>query len=374
MCHNAERDSSGDTLKTMHYMLVIPGLRVHETAFVEALASLRAPLLCRFLARARRSHDEWRGLDDWLLERFRVQPDEADFLKKADSENTVTATAKPSAPFACLGDGIDPGNGCWAHAAPVSLKPDRDRLLLADASRFSINDDEAQAIADTLNRHFGEELSVHIAAVDRWYIRFNTPPAGPTVSLADVAGRAIEPGRGGMAWHRLMNEMQMALHEHPVNTARELRGEPPINGVWLWGAGALQPVETAISSLAGAVPLARGLARHASIPAPHPDDGIAWLRMGSANGIHVRIAGDVARAELSGDVSAWRAAIEALEQGWLAPLVDALNDQRIGMMTLCIAGGRQLLRAEATRQDLKRFWRRSKPLAHWCQIASDEIE
>lgn len=363
MCHNAVRDSSGDTLKTMHYLLVIPGMKVHEAAFIEALATIEAPALCRLLSRARREEGVWRGLAAWLLDQFGAHE------ANAEPAPTSAPTAAPSGPYACLGDGINPEEGAWAHAAPVSLKPDRDRLLLADPSRFPITADESAALIATLNRHFAGDPVFHAPAPDRWYARFTTPPSGDTIDLAEVAGRAIQPGRGGMAWHRLMNEIQMALHEHPVNDTREARGEPPINGVWLWGAGTLQPVTTPVSSVTGDVPLARGLARHAGLAVPAtPADAKSWLELAPASGVHANIESAVARAELAGDVPAWRAAIQTLEQHWIAPLVDALSAGHIGMLTVYLAGGGEVLRAEATRQDLKRFWRQSKPLGHWCKL------
>jgi hypothetical protein len=36
-------------------------------------------------------------------------------------------------------------------------------------------------------------------------------------------------------WRRLLNEIQMVWHEHPVNLARAERGEVPINSLWLFG-------------------------------------------------------------------------------------------------------------------------------------------
>jgi hypothetical protein len=36
-----------------------------------------------------------------------------------------------------------------------------------------------------------------------------------------------------------MTEMQMMLHEHPVNQSREARGEPAVNGTWFWGGGVM---------------------------------------------------------------------------------------------------------------------------------------
>jgi hypothetical protein len=53
-------------------------------------------------------------------------------------------------------------------------------------------------------------------------------------------------GRDGQLIRRLMNELQMVLHEHPVNERRAAQGQRTINAVWLWGFGApneAEPVE-----------------------------------------------------------------------------------------------------------------------------------
>jgi len=41
-------------------------------------------------------------------------------------------------------------------------------------------------------------------------------------------------GVEALHWHQLFNEIQMLLFSHPVNEAREVRGELPVNSVWLW--------------------------------------------------------------------------------------------------------------------------------------------
>ena len=56
--------------------------------------------------------------------------------------------------------------------------------------------------------------------VDRWL--------GETRS---AAGRRIR---------RLQSEAQLVFHAHPVNEAREARGEPVVNSLWLSGCGRAQ--------------------------------------------------------------------------------------------------------------------------------------
>ena len=58
------------------------------------------------------------GIDAWLMEKFQVEH-QRDW---------------PGAPYCLLGEGVSPGDACWVHADPVWLRPDRDRLLLADRS------------------------------------------------------------------------------------------------------------------------------------------------------------------------------------------------------------------------------------------------
>jgi hypothetical protein len=55
------------------------------------------------------------------------------------------------------------------------------------------------------------------------------------------AGDAMRP------WRRLWMQIQMALHDHPVNQRRQTRGLPIVNAFWWWGGGA--PWQSSLSSL-----------------------------------------------------------------------------------------------------------------------------
>jgi len=328
-------------------MLLIPGILTRDPHLVEKLGTLALPALQRLLARGRRETAVWQGIDAWLLENFSVQ----------------RQTDWPSAPFALLGDGEAPGDACWAHADPVSLRADRDRLLLADAALLKVQVNEAQAIVAAVESHFGDALRLKIAAPERWYARLAWPPRGETTPLAAVAGGPVTPGRGAMGWHALMNEMQMLLHEHPVNQAREARGELPLNGIWLWGSGRLAPANTRFKSMAGNLPLAQGLASHAGIAARAlPASAGDWISSVASQGIHVCIHNGLPAAARQGNGARWLDTLARLEHDWFAPLHEALEAGRIGMLTLSLGSARTLASVQTVRQDLRRFWRRPKPL------------
>jgi hypothetical protein len=51
--------------------------------------------------------------------------------------------------------------------------------------------------------------------------------------------------------------------------------------------------------------------------------------------------------------------LDALEQHWFAPLLEALRQGRIGMLSVHVPDAGESW--ETTRADLRRFWRRPRP-------------
>jgi hypothetical protein len=332
----------------MHCRLLIPDLLPPEPEFHAALGQQRFPALELLLARGRRRSRPWHGIEQWLMECFAV----------------ARQTDWPSAPFALLGEGTAPGDARWLHAEPVHLRPDGDRVRLADPSLLHLTQEEARALAASVDAHFGDALHIEVIAPTRWYARFAAPPAEETVPLARVAG-GVGTASASLRWHALMNEVQMLLHEHPVNEAREARGELPVNGLWFWGAGRLAPAaDPGLRAVLASNPLARGLAaasgvRHARLP----ERIDRWLENADPDGVHLFVLQELSAGALAGNVEQWSSALPELETRLFAPLLHALKSGRIGMITLLASGGEHLLESEAIRADLRRIWRRSRPLA-----------
>src|SRR5690606_3747097 len=82
-------------------------------------------------------------------------------------------------------------------------------------------------------------------APTRWYVAHESLSQLPTASLDRVIGRGIDlwmPDHPqARLLQRLQNEVQMLLHDDPVNRQREARGLPPVNSFWLSGCGRHQP-------------------------------------------------------------------------------------------------------------------------------------
>jgi len=68
---------------------------------------------------------------------------------------------------------------------------------------------------------------------------FDAPTHYPQVLsvLGKTVNPYIEQSRQILPWYRLLNEIQMFMHQHPVNAERMRQGRLPINSLWFWGAG-----------------------------------------------------------------------------------------------------------------------------------------
>lgn len=331
----------------MHCELIVPGL------FGEA-SGLRAPNLELLLARGRVSSSESQSLEAWLQEAFALH------------DQPIAAGA-----LTLIAGGGAAAEHCWGRTDPVHLRLMRDRLIVVPSAAFSLSREEADSLVAALNGHFAGVLAITAVEPDRWCARLERHFAFDTPSPIDVAGRDVDVtlrigGEAGRRWAKLLNEIQMLLNAHPVNHAREARGEPAVNSVWLWGVGQAPRVARAPwQSVSANDPVALGLAQLAGTRLrPLPSSAHAWLERGPQEGRHLILL-DALRAPLAlGHSAEYRECIAALEQHWFAPLLSALRDGRMGMVTVHVpdALGASF---EAVRGDLRRFWRRPKALEHY---------
>jgi len=92
----------------------------------------------------------------------------------------------------------------------------------------------------------GQGMEFFAPHPQRWYVRLDRLSLMRTTPLSQVIGgdvrKALPLGEDAAHWHQVFNEIQMLLHTHPLNEAREARGEPAINSVWFWGGGCSESV------------------------------------------------------------------------------------------------------------------------------------
>ncbi|MBU0593562.1 MAG: phosphoglycerate mutase [Gammaproteobacteria bacterium] len=340
----------------MHCHLLIPALFPPSalTRENDPLHGAKASALQTLLARGICTQTPANDMEGWLCETFGV----------------VRQQDYPVAPFSAMADGIDAKIGYWLCADPIHLAVERDQLILTESSTFALSHSESENLITTLNQHFSAD-GLHFCASHplRWYLKLEQTPAISTQSLYQVAGHNIHThlprGPEELRWRALINEVQMLLFEHPVNVARENRGEAPINSVWPWGGGTLPPASSqpfdqvwANDALATGLAVA-GNTPHQALPAKAQE----WLAQ-ARQGNHLLVLDSLRPAACYGTPHAWRERLEKLEQQWFAPLEQALQKGAIEL-TLHAPAPYCTQSFAVTRSSLWKLWRRQHSLIHY---------
>lgn len=265
-------------------------------------------------------------------------------------------------------DGEEPGARWWLRVDPVHLRIDMTHARLFGSYALAPTMSEAQALVETLNGHFrDEDLVIETPAPDRWYMAFDEARDLSTHSPAEVAGRNVDHflprGADGPRWRSLLNEVQMLLHEHPVNEARAAEGHLPINSIWPWGGGFAPTPTAGPDRVLSNEPVGRGLAALAGrAAAALPASLVDWE---PAAGRTLLVEDAIRDPLVHGEAEAWLQALQAVEERWFAPLIDRLRDGALDQLTIITGGAcRFTLARRALR---RRFWRRGRPWTYWLE-------
>lgn len=261
----------------------------------------------------------------------------------------------PPAPLCAAGAGANVDDDYVLAASPVTLVAGHDDVLLA-ARVQQLERPEVATLIDRLNRHFDEDgLRFFAPRPSSWYVRTARTPDLATTPLDVALGQSIRShlpaGGDGRTWQRWQNEIEMLLHDHPVNLAREAKSLPPLSGLWFWGGGRLSDTPCVADLIVSAGDtdtgdLLRGVARRKGAIVREADEAASGLAPILAR-MSTRSHGAVALPAQSADED-----LERLGADWLEPAIDALERGRIDTLQL-VANGHG---AAAT-------WRAARPAA-----------
>lgn len=347
MCHKAaEGDSADDRIAAMRSVhLIVPDLLSHEYLASGVAEGLALPALERMLVRGVHEMRGGESLEAVLSDLF------------FEPGYSGTPVAAVSAAF----DGL--GGGCWLRADPAHMQLRRTQLVLQPLADTAA--EEGAQLCAALNEHFaGQGMTFAAPHPQRWYLRLDAQPDIRTVPLSQAGGRDIRgllpEGRDGARWQQLFNEMQMLLFGHPLNAAREERGELPVNCLWLWGNGAAD-IRTPCR-YAGVVSdeaLAEMFAAAAGV------DFAGWAgswRADEGGGEQLLVWTGLRNALRHNDPDGWRAALQDFEKCYAQPLWQALRRGEISRLQLDVPGEQGMRRIRLTRADAWAFWRRPRQL------------
>lgn len=257
-------------------------------------------------------------------------------------------------------------DGVWLIADPVNLRVDRDRALLGDVGIMNLSLQESQSLVASLNDFFAEDgLHFHVLEAGRWLVQLPKPSEASFSPLADVIGedinRHLPKGKRGMLWCRYLNELQMLLYNHPVNDAREARGEPTVNSVWFWGeSDSSVVIQSDLQQILSAEGWLATLAAQAQIACDLPPYRFADLSLSTGHSlIHLDVVEAAAQFH---DVWGWQQGLQRLETDWLQPALQALQSGQVDCLQI-VCHGEAGFSLTIKRSDLWKFWRRPVRLA-----------
>ena len=129
----------------------------------------------------------------------------------------------------------------------VTLKFEGNKIVMEDFSAGHITDEEARKVIVDLNKKMATNEIRFYAGVSYRHLMVLRNGAAKFSNLEhlkmtpphDIIGREISSSLSQVKEPvlSLMKESQRFLKDHPVNHAREAKGLPPANSIWLWGQG-----------------------------------------------------------------------------------------------------------------------------------------
>ena len=233
----------------------------------------------------------------------------------------------------------------WIAAAdPVYLEPRLDHLCL-HALADSVPANDLRPLLDHLQQELAGESDYGFARVGTLgYLRAEEPIATAAVPShvvhLQMPNEYLPDGPKADAHRSLTSEVEMALHDHEVNSRRQEQGLRPVNSLWFWGGGYAPEQHTEPRPpLFGDEPLLRGhwLSRTA-VAEPWPGSIAACLE--------ASIAGFVAVVPEADDAN--------ILQSCLSELREALHSGRLLKLHLVFRDG---IEATVEAGHRWRFWR-----------------
>jgi hypothetical protein len=254
---------------------------------------------------------------------------------------------------------------------PVHLHAARDHLVLWPSSQLSILEDEEQSLFESAQDWLKDEpIRLRRLSTGIWELVETDPDATrfeqlQGASSARAAGRNIDywlpSGTGGRAWRRVMNEVQMLWHDHPVNSKRAERGEPPVNALWLEGVAPRSP-SRAFDVVVSDDPVLIGLATAT---------GARQLPLANHDISSARQASDRWLVDLPSFFDASGSAIQGHADGYWAQLERFVETQLNGGFRALTPGSEIILTGEEQvccftlqTHSVWRFWRK-RPRLSW---------
>ena len=311
------------------------------------------------------------ALEEWLA-RGDIAPTPGGWRQWLQRELAGQALAAlPAASVAGAGVQELPADQPLWLATPVHMVAGLDTVRVHPAGLLRLAEEEQRILQDDFTRVFaGSGWSLHATGRRELLFAGPLPQANAAVRSADPAlwvgadpRAGLPSGAGSESLRRFGAELEMWLHEHPVNLARAGRGRLTVSALWLWGGGAAVARKGIVAAPAPVpAPAMRAWADELFI------DGLAhcaglrveplpqrWPERGANSA-----PADDLLVVCSLGIAPDQRSLQALESDWIAPALAAWRGGQLRTITLLAADRAVTLRRSPLRSMLRRL-RRVRP-------------
>ncbi|MCP5245756.1 MAG: phosphoglycerate mutase [Burkholderiales bacterium] len=340
----------------MNLHLFIPSLFWSDTTFPEIYQDLPLSSLEKLLSKSKATTHPASDYNAWLCQAFNIEKQLdwpiAPIMSQTDRSNHDAASKYDY----------------WLRADPVHLRVEQNHIMLADSHAFELTQEEAIQFTGVINQHLrNDDITFLPFHPYRWYIRLTNTPEILTHALNSAACKNINTllptGKDSVKWHRIFNEIQMLLYDHPLNQVRIARNQIAINSIWFWGGGHLpQSTHSAYTHIWSDEPFSRSLANISNTSSNLlPENVENWLRDNRSEDQLV-ILNTLQTSDMYNLAFEWRENLKALEKEWFSPLYTALKNNQINTLRISTINENFSCDFVIKRNDLWKFWTTIKPL------------
>jgi len=343
--------------------LIVPNLFWPDASQAEIYRDLSTPSLETLLAKSIATEHSPQEMEIWLCKAFNITQQQnnwpiAPIMLHIEAPELIKTINR----------------NYWIRADPVHLRIEQNHIMLADSGAFDVTKEEAEQITQDLNKNLKCYPNFNLLPLhpDRWYIQLPRAIEIQTYTLDRVTCKNINnflpTGKESMIWRKITNEIQMLLHEHPVNQARESCEKLPINSLWLWGGGTLpQSIQSPYTHIWSRNNLPQALAlasnaRYSNLPT-HADK---WLQ-NKITGNHLIVLDMLREKAKYRKALEWRENLSDLENNWFSPILNALKKGEINQLTITSISETSLQDFVIKRSNLWKFWLLARPLMFYAR-------
>ena len=266
------------------------------------------------------------------------------------------AGAMPASIAGAAVTGVPADQPLWL-ATPVHFVAGLDTLRIHPAGLLHASAAEQQELATNFLQVFaGSGWSLHATGRREMLVSGGAPVVlrshDPGLWLGADPAEGLPAGVGARPLRRFGAELEMWLHEHPVNLVRSRSGQLNFNALWLWGGGAplaaRPPASTRTVAWAADLFVDGLCALAGSVADPLPPRWRSRVMEPAQDLLAVCEPGPDAGS------------LAALDRDWIAPALQQWRDGAFQSATL-LAGNHAVSLERAPLRRLWRLWRRRQP-------------